>query len=82
MSIAWSIERARKLAERRKKQNKCDRCGLFYFKTLDKCPHCSELPGYKVKSLIKQRKKERINIGKYMFIGMFVIVLALYIINT
>jgi len=82
MSVAWSIERARELAERRKKQKKCDRCNLFYFKTLDKCPHCSELPDYKVKLLIKQRKKERINLGKYMFIGMFVIVLALYIINT
>ena len=82
MSIAWSIMRARELAERRKKQNKCNRCGLFYFKTHDKCPHCSELPNYKVKLLIKQRRKERTNLGKYMFIGMFVIALALYIINT
>jgi len=82
MSIVGSIEQARELTERRKKQNKCERCGLFYFKTHDKCPHCSELPDYKVKLLIKQRKKERTKIGKYMFIGMGIIVLALYIINT
>ncbi len=82
MSISWSIERARELAERRKKQNKCNRCGLFYYKTHAKCPHCSELPDYKVKLFIKQRKKERTKIGKYMFIGMFVIIIVLYLINT
>jgi hypothetical protein len=82
MSVAWSIARAKELAERRKKQNKCDRCSLFYFKTHEKCPHCSELPDYKVKLLLKKRKNERLSIGRYMFYGMFVIVITLYIMNT
>ncbi len=82
MSISWAIERARELTERRKQQNRCERCELFYFKTQINCPHCSELPNYKVKLLIKRRKKERTNIGKYMFIGMFVILIVLYLINT
>lgn len=83
MSIfLWQLERAKESRERRKKQNKCNRCGFLYFKTLDKCPHCSELPDYKVKLLIKKRRKERATIGKFMLLGMLLIVLALYIINT
>jgi len=84
-TFLWQLERARELRERRKQQNRCDRCDrcdFYYFKTLEKCPHCSELPDYKVKLLIKRRKKERATIGKYMFIGMFVILFLLYIINT
>jgi len=78
----WSTERAKELRERRKNQKKCDRCNLLYFKTLVKCPHCSELREYKVKLLIKQRKRERQTIGKYMILGMLAILIALYLINT
>ena len=82
MSIHWSVERARQLAERRKKQNKCVRCELLYFKTEVKCPHCSDIPDYKVKLLLAKRKKERTTIGKYMLLGMFVIMLFLYYSNS
>ena len=78
----WSTERAKELRERRKNQKTCDRCSLLYFKTLDKCPHCSELPDYKVKLLIKKRKKERQAIGKYMLLGMLTILIILYLVNT
>jgi len=83
MSIfLWQIERAKELRERRKKQNKCNRCGFFYLKTLEKCPHCSELPDYKVKLLINKRRKERTTIGKFMLLAMLLIILAFYLTNT
>jgi len=81
MSIHWSVERAKELTERRSKQNKCVRCELFYFKTQLKCPHCSELPDYKVKLLLAKRKKERSIMGKSMLLGMFTILFILYYSN-
>ena len=80
-TFLWQLARAKELRERRKQQNKCDRYGFYYFKTLEKCPQCSELPDYKVKLLIKQRKKG-VYIGKIMLIGMLAILLFLYISNT
>lgn len=82
MSIHWSIERVRQLAEKRSKQHKCTRCGLFYFKTEDNCPHCSALPDYKVKLLLKKRSKERSTLGMLMFLAMALLMLFLYFINT
>ena len=78
MSVHWSVERARELAERRKKQNKCVRCELYYYKTENKCPHCSDIPDYKIKSIIAKRKKERTTIGKYMLLAMVTIIFAMY----
>jgi len=79
MSILWSIKRARELAERRKKQHQCKRCGLFYPKTSNQCPRCSELGDLELKQLLKQIRNERITIGRYMFTGIFVILILLYL---
>ena len=78
-TLLWQIEKVKELRELRKKQNKCERCGFYYFKTLEKCPHCSDLPDYKIKLLIKKRLKERKKIGKYMLLAMSIIMLALYL---
>ncbi len=77
-----SAKRAKELAERRKKQNKCVRCGLLYFKTLEKCPHCSGLSDDKVKQLMKQRGEERSSLGRFMLLGMLVIIFLMYLFNT
>jgi len=77
-----SAKRAKELADQRKKQHKCVRCDLLYFKTLEKCPHCSELPNHKVKQLMKQRGEERSNLGKFMLLGMLAIIFLMYLFNT
>ena len=78
MSIHWSIVRARELADRRKKQNKCRRCGQLYFKTETQCPHCSELSDHQIRQALAKRAKFRLGLGKGMFImAMAIIVLLL-----
>jgi len=82
MFLLESTSLGKDLAERRKNQNKCPRCELYYLKTIVKCPHCSELSDYKVKLLIKKRAKERTGLGKYMLFGMLAILIIMYYLNT
>ncbi len=82
MSLLWSINRARDLAERRKHQQKCQRCGLFYSITDSNCPHCTDLSDYKIKWLLKKRSTERTSLGRYMLYAMLAILIAMLVSNV
>ncbi len=76
----WQSKRAAELRERRKHQNKCERCGLFYFKTEEKCPHCSNLKDYQLKLLLKKRMSERLSLGRGMLIAAVAIIILMFLI--
>lgn len=80
MSMLWLGDRASKLQERRKKQNKCGRCGFFYFKTEEICPHCSELTDHQVKRALSKRAGFRIGLGKGMFLAAVLIIVLMLLI--
>ena len=78
--MLWLGKRASELQERRKNQNKCERCGQFYPKTENQCPHCSELTDQQVQNALSKRASFRFSLGKIMFIAAaIIIVLMLFI---
>jgi len=78
--MLWLADKVSKLQEKRKKQKKCERCGLFYFKTEEQCPHCSALKDHQVKKALTKRANFRLGLGKTMFIvAILIIVLMLLI---
>jgi len=78
--MLWLSDKVSKLQEKRKKQNKCERCGLFYFKTEEKCPHCSELKDHQIKQALTKRANFRLGLGKGMFIVAVVIIVLMLLI--
>ena len=80
MSMLWLGKRASELQEKRNKQTKCERCGQFYFKTEEKCPHCSELTDLQVKHALSSRAGFRLGLGKGMFIVALVIIVLMLLI--
>ncbi|WP_448548473.1 hypothetical protein [Thalassotalea fusca] len=63
MNLAWRLKQ--------RKQKRCDRCELYYDKSLDKCPHCSELTDYQLVQFKAQQKEtlqDTASFGKYLLI--------------
>jgi len=77
--FAWIINRAAKNRRFLKTQTQCERCNSYYNKYLKKCPHCSDLKGYKVKASLNKRYKERKYIGKLMFLAAAAILIIMFI---
>jgi len=53
------------------KQKRCERCGLYYSKNLEKCDHCSELNDSKLAALKAQHQetlRDNSAFGKYLLI--------------
>jgi len=75
--MLWLADKVSKLHGKRKRQKKCERCGLFYLKTADKCPHCSELKDDQVKRALAKRAAFRLGLGKGMFILAVIIVILM-----
>jgi len=76
--MLWLADKVSKLHEKRKRQNKCERCGLFYLKTEDKCPHCSELKDLQVERALAKRAGFRLGLGKAMFIVAVIITILMF----
>ncbi len=56
---------------------KCERCGLFFKKQLDRCPHCSQLDDEALLRQIARRSNYRVNLGRGMLIGAIALVLIM-----
>lgn len=72
LTSAW---RAKQL-----KQKRCQRCGLFYAQSLDKCSHCADLNGAELARLKKQHQeiqRDNSTFGQYLFFAAAIIGLLL-----
>ena len=77
--FGWITHRVSNLSAHLENQKKCIRCGLLYRKVLDKCDHCGHLTDFELKTLIQQREAFRLNLGKSMILGAFVVVLLMVV---
>ena len=63
-----------------KPTKKCDRCGLYYPETENKCTHCGELSGDELQLLLERIEEERKssnNLGKLFFYIAILIVIGM-----
>lgn len=59
---------------------KCERCGLFFKKQLDGCPHCSQLDDEALLRQIARRSYYRVSLGRGMLMGAIVLVVIMLLI--
>jgi hypothetical protein len=63
------------------KKKRCERCGLYYTESLDKCQHCGDLNDHELKMLLDNKEQEfksNASIGKYFL--MFALIIAVFLI--
>jgi len=74
MSLAWRLKQ--------RKQKRCDRCELYYDKSLEECAHCAELSDAQMVQFKAQNQntlQENSSLGKYLLFVAVIIGLLLFL---
>lgn len=80
--MPWLFHRIEQNIKRRKTQQRCGRCHLFYLKTAVQCPHCSGLDDRQLSSLLEQKVRFKIGLGKGMLGAAVFIIIVLLVLNA
>ena len=60
----------------------CQRCGLKFAQSDDKCPHCSHISDSELKRLLAKRAGVRLGLGKLMWMGALLLVIFILLVNA
>lgn len=60
----------------------CQRCGLKFAQSDDKCPHCSHISDHELEHLLAKRAGVRLGLGKMMWIGALLLVIFVVLVNA
>ncbi len=80
--MLWLYERIRQQTEKLKDHIKCNRCGVYFHKDHGTCNICSQLNDDELKTAIDKRRTFRMTLGKYMFIGAALTLLAMLVLAS
>lgn len=59
----------------------CERCGLKFAESNNKCPHCSHISDRELSKLLAHRAGFRLGLGKVMWLGAVLLFVVMILVN-
>ena len=77
MSVWWKLHDLNGSMKKRANSTRCSRCNLYFSKGHKSCPHCSGMSNAELESVLRERKKNIINIDQVMIL--LVVILSVFV---